>query len=405
MEKGKNDDYAFEKTDKFRELLERSHIKPEEVARINRMNVWQAAKKNDDTGDWDGQDLYGMQITPAMDEDDLRWQAESANIEYTRRERHRKMGEKVIAVFSDLQTGYRRIRDREGNETMLPLHDEAAMRAVRLVIADVMPDLIVNNGDSVDLASLSHFKPDSNHFVGELGPAFQRIHDYYAELRADNPKARIVEVSSNHNQRLDDYVLKNFPQAWDLYRAGDNDEYPVLSYPYLANLKDVNVEWIGGYPAGELTYGEEYGKPPIIFRHGTQTSQNGTTAAKIMKKYPETWNVNGHDHTTGEAWHTLRDGTMLATFVVGCLCKTTGEVSSYGSSVDNHNRPVPHRENWQQSMLLIHDHENGEYDFDQIMIRDGKAYYKGTEYDGNASLKKEADKKEDKNGTNALSTR
>ena len=113
MEKGKNDDYAFEKTDKFRELLERSHIKPEEVARINRMNVWQAAKKNDDTGDWDVQDLYGMQITPAMDEDDLRWQAESANIEYTRRERHRKMGEKVIAVFSDLQTGYRRIRDRE----------------------------------------------------------------------------------------------------------------------------------------------------------------------------------------------------------------------------------------------------------------------------------------------------
>lgn len=291
-----------------------------------------------------------------------------------------------IFVFSDLQVGERRIYDhRTGQEEIVTLHDERAMQVARMICRDARPSLIVNLGDTIDLSSLSRFKPDSNHFMTELGPSFQIIHDYYGELRSDNPDARIIEVSSNHNQRLVDYTLKNFGQMHQVYQAGNTSKYPALSYPFMANLEHVNVDWIGGYPAGVHLHGEEYGAPPIRFAHGTENSQNGTTAAKIMKNHPETHNVHGHDHTEGMARHTLRNGRTLGSFVVPALCKTTGEVSSYHSAVGEDNRPVHYQENWQQGCLIIRDYRNGEYEFVQIPIVDGVARHNGKEYKADES--------------------
>jgi len=64
------------------------------------------------------------------------------------------------------------------------------------------------------------------------------------------------------------------------------------------------------------------------------------------------------------------------------MCKITGEVPSYHSAVDDLGVPVRYQENWTQSVLVINDYD-GDYQFDHIMIRDGKAYYNGKEYDGN----------------------
>lgn len=291
------------------------------------------------------------------------------------------LGYDNIFVFSDVQAGDRHIfNPRTGEYEKVTLHDPRAMRVARLICRDAHPKLIVNNGDTADFSSISRFKKDSNHFMNEMGPTFQTIHNMYAEYRADNPDARIVEVASNHNQRLTDWTLQNFPQMHNVYQAGSNSKYPVLSYPFLTNLEHVNVEWLGGYPAGELVYGEEYDKPPIVFRHGTENSQNGTTASKIMKNHPETHNVHGHDHTQGESWHTTRNGNTLGNFVVGALCRTTGEVPGYHTAIGDDNKPVHYQENWQQSVMIIRDYRNGEYEFIQIPIKDGVARYNGKEY-------------------------
>lgn len=287
---------------------------------------------------------------------------------------------KTLFVFSDLQAGYRRILDHKtGQHELIPLHDERAMYVARMIARVAMPDIIINNGDSVDLSSLSKYPKDSNHFMHELGPAFQRVHDYYAELKADNPNARLVEVSSNHNQRLARYVLDRVPELYDLRRPGEED-YPVNTYPYLINAKHLGLEWYGGYPAGQFVYGEEYGAPPVVFRHGTESSSNGTTASKIMKRYEATHNVHGHAHEAGYASHTTPEGIVLQTMVVGALCRTDGVVPSYWSSVDDNNRPVYRHENWQQSVAVITDHMNGEYTFENILIKDGRAYWRGGEY-------------------------
>ena len=282
---------------------------------------------------------------------------------------------KIYVAMGDAQIDFRRMDDNE----LVPLHDVAAMRVARLICFDLQPDEIVNLGDHVDFSSISRFNPDSDHFHRTLGPSFQAAHDFYAGLRADNPRAKLVEVSSNHEVRLRNWVLKNMPQVYGVKRAGEQDEYPVMTYPYLANLSHVGVEFVGGYEAAEYQIG---GNPDLIARHGRETSSNGSVASKIMKNHPETNNVHGHSHEIGMATKTLRNGRVLVSLAVGALCRTDGVVPGYHSAVDDHNEPVHRQQNWQQGIAVIYDYGDGQYQFDSVVIRDGLAYYNGKIYRG-----------------------
>jgi hypothetical protein len=340
---------------------------------------WEVSAFNRETQEWTTAMNHGYEHeTDPASFDNIK--AVPARITPSRRKTQNRPFKK-IAVFSDLQAGFRRVENYQTGEIeMITTHDERAMRVARHLIRDIAPELIVNCSDSIDAGEIGRFERDADHFWRTLSPSFQAVHDYYAELRSDNPNARIVEVASNHNERIAKYVLKNVPDFYGLQRANTNSQYPVLTYPYLANLEHVGVEWIAGYPSAEFIYGQEYGATPIVFRHGTENSSNGTTAGKVMKNHPETHNVHGHDHSMSEAWHTPRSGNPIASLVIGALCKTNGIVPSYHSSVDDNGNMVHHQENWQQSIGEITDYMNGVYDFRQIQIIDGVAYRDGKRY-------------------------
>lgn len=297
------------------------------------------------------------------------------------RKKPRQRNYESIFVFGDAQVDYRRILNHEsGKEELVPIHDERAMKLARFICKDLQPDQIVNLGDTVDLASLSRFNPDSDHFYRTLGPSLQRVHDFYAELRSDNPTAKITEVDSNHNVRLKNYVLKHMPQLYNVRRAGSDDNYPVMSYPYLTNLEHLGVDWVGGYGAAEYTHNDD-----LAFIHGTMSSAQSSTAAKLSKANPDRSIVQGHAHRAESFHRTDRRGKVLGAYVVGALCKTTGEVPSYWSGVDDNGVPVRYQENWQNSVMHIKDYKDGNYQFDHIMFRpdeDGnvKAFYEGKEY-------------------------
>lgn len=302
--------------------------------------------------------------------------ASPAKITPTRRKPEER-DHRVLYVFSDAQIDYRRMEDG----SLEPIHDERALSVGRLICKDVMPDEIINLGDTIDLAALSRFKLDSDHFHRTLGPSFQRVHDYYAQLRADSPWAKITEVDSNHNTRLKDFMLKNAPSMYGMKRAGaEEDEYPVLTYPFLANLNKLGVNWVSGYGAAEYVYGAEYDKPPIIFKHGNSAVSNGSTAAKESKENPDIHVVRGHSHRAETFYRTTRAGNYLASVVVGVMCKTTGEVPSYHSAVDDRGSVVKYQENWQTGCLVIRDYD-GEYEFEHILIKDGRAVYNGKVYE------------------------
>lgn len=335
---------------------------------------WEVAMRGQD-GEWDTTTLHSYEHP---DPDNLGEQFAPASPAIIRPSKRKpeKRDHRVLFVFSDAQIDYRRMDDGE----LVPIHDERAMNVARMICKDVMPDEIINLGDTVDLAALSRFKLDSNHFQRTLGPSFQRIHDFYAELIADSPWAKVTEVDSNHNTRLKDFFLKNTPDLYGYRRPSDNDEFPMFTYPYMANLGHLGVQWISGYGAAEYVYGAEYDKPPIIFKHGKTVASNSSTAAKESRENPYNHVVRGHSHRIETTYRTTRHGEYLGSFVVGALCRTTGEVPSYHSAVDDQGEVVKFQENWQTGVMVIRDYE-GDYDFHHIPIKDGQAWYQGKEYD------------------------
>lgn len=357
----------------FGDILKLHHLSPELAREFTEQGFHVGYIKNKD-----GEIEYTVPLpharTGRANLDDFT-PATAANITPTDREPIER-DHKILYVFSDAQIDYRRLPDGE----LRPIHDERALAVGRLICKDLQPDEIINLGDTVDLAALSRFSPDSDHFHRTLGPSFQRVHDYYAQLRADNPWAKITEVDSNHNARLKKFVLKYAPSMYGMKRAGEEgEEYPVMSYPFLANLGKLGVNWVSGYGAAEYVYGAEYDTPSIIFKHGMTAVSNGSTAARESKDNPDVNVVRGHTHRTETHYRTTRAGHYLASVIVGAACRITGEVPSYHSAIDDQGMPVHYQENWQQSILIIHDYD-GNYQFDHVPIRDGKAYYNGREY-------------------------
>lgn len=335
--------------------------------------TWEVSAFDREKGEWTTTENRAYEEVPEV----AAWQAEAARITPSRRKPVERDYHSLV-VFGDAQIDYRRVLDHDtGREELVPIHDERALKLARYVCRDLRPDVIVNLGDTVDLAALSRFKPDSDHFFRTVGPSFQRVHDFYAGLRADNPEARIVEVDSNHNTRLKDNVLKNIPALYNVTRPGE-DDYPVLSYPYMANLKPLGVEWVSGYHNAEFRY-----KDDLVFIHGMMSVSNGSTAAKLARANQDRNIVQGHAHRAESFHRTDRSGRVLGAFVCGALCRTTGEVPSYHSAVDDLGQTLKYQENWQQSLMHIKDYGDGQYQFDHILIRDGRAIYNGKVYDGN----------------------
>jgi hypothetical protein len=331
---------------------------------------WEVSAFNRETNEWDTTLNSAYEYAPDPGEIFKDWQqATPARITPSRRKPIQR-DHKTLLVFGDMQIDYRRI-----DNDLIPIHSEPAIQAVLDLARDLRPDEMVNLGDTVDLSALSRFNKDSDHFYRTLGPSFQRIHDIYAQLRSDNPESKITEVDSNHHKRLTDFVLKQMPDFYGVRQAGNPDDYPVMTYPYLANLKHVGVNWVGGY--GAATY--EY-KPDLAFIHGEFAVSNGSTAAKLSKANPDRNIVQGHVHRMETQYRTTRTGKYLGAFTVGALCRLDGVVPSYHSSINEMGQPVGYNENWQAGAMIIRDYGDGNYEFNHIPIVDGKIRYEGNEY-------------------------
>lgn len=351
--------------------------------------TYQQASKDPETGDVTVTNLHRnyvrLQYRRSADEAAIGAQpllpAVAANITPTT-ERGVERDHRLLLVFGDMQIAYRHIDD-----DYLPIHDERAMRAVRLLAADLRPETIVNLGDTVDLPELGKYDPDSNHFQGTLGMSLQRAHNFYAELRADNPEARIVEVDSNHNSRLGKFVLRyamplnGLQQATSDPERNEKPRYPVMTYPHLLNLEQVNVEWVSGYDAAEFEYADD-----LVFKHGKQIRSNGSTAQMHSAQNHDRNIVVGHGHRHEQHSRSDRHGNYFTAVQVGSLCKITGEVPGYNSAVDDYGKVVDRQQGWQQSCLIIEDYGNGNYNFLNVFIKNGVAYFNGKQYDGNIAL-------------------
>jgi hypothetical protein len=351
---------------------------PEQLGRLYK--TWEVSAFNKETQEWETTVNHGYEYTPdPMELAEVYEPALQAKITPTRKKRIESIGRSIL-VFGDSQIGYHRVFDpATGENELIPTHSEPSLSVVTQLNARFRPHEIVNVSDTVDLAEFGRFDPASDSFHRTLSPAFQRAHNLYAQLRADNPDAKITEVDSNHTARVTKNLMKKMPEMYGFTLPGE--EYPLMTYYRLANLAPLDVNFISGYGGAEYTYGEDR---PIIFKHGTHSSSNaGATVKKESQQNPTTHVVRGHGHSYEHIIQTDRTGYDYHYIQLGTTCETGGAVPSYHSAINDMGRPVKRQENWSNQAMWIEDYGNGVYSFTAIDIISGIARFRNEEINGN----------------------
>jgi hypothetical protein len=347
---------------------------------------WEVSAFNRETNEWETtlNHAYYHNQNPEETVDDYFPQVESARITPTKRKRAERLG-KLILGYGDGQVDFRIIRDPRTLETeVAPLHNVEMHRIILQLNAHYMPKTTVNGGDVADLAASSSFPKDSDHFDSSMTLALQWIHDFNAQLVADNPNAQYGGdaehhiTGGNHEDRAKRRVLSQLPEFYNFYRPGE--DYPAFTFYSMARLQDLGIKYHSGYPNGEYVYGDpEY--PQILFKHGKLVGN--TAVYKEADRNPTINVVRWHNHGERMIKRTTREGQQLFYLILGSACINNGPVSGYGSSVDDLNQPVKyHNQDHVNSFVMIRDYGKGRFEPVTIDVVDGKAYYDEMEWDG-----------------------
>lgn len=131
--------------------------------------------------------------------------------------RKRKIGKatlnacKTYFIFSDSHIGWRNV-----NGLFVPTHDPRSLELAKEIAYDIQPDYVMNLGDTLDLAEISRYDQDSNHFLGMTQQAIDTAYDFEKGMRESTPNARFIELQGNHDcLDKDTEILSNM--GWKKY--------------------------------------------------------------------------------------------------------------------------------------------------------------------------------------------
>lgn len=109
-----------------------------------------------------------------------------------------------------------------------PYQDDKAVKCVLHFIQNNDIDTIILNGDILDFYDVSSFDKEPDR-INSLQREINITARLFKKLRDIKPKARIVFIKGNHENRLERY-LKKHPELYSL---------DVLKLPNLLNLKKI----------------------------------------------------------------------------------------------------------------------------------------------------------------------
>lgn len=368
-----------EKLGRLADLLERSGINPDDIGRVDKINVWQGFLK-DNEGNPQLVDMAGVVLSPEWASGPEYPVVQPAAPTFVRplKSTARKIDAITTVILPDPQIGFRRIGD-----DMVAMHDEEAMSVALQILRDIRPQKVINLGDFIDLPEWSSKFLVLPEFVLTTQPAIDRAHRFLAQQRAAlQEDAEVVLLAGNHDDRLGKAIAKNAMAAMRLRRAEVPEEFPVLSIPFLLRLDDLRVKYVGGYPAGRYQIARGNNRlTPLYAIHGERLD-----VAKVAKEERQSF-VQGHIHRIAMHSYTfeVRDEpeTVIA-FSPGCLCRIDGAVPSTRSGTDESGYPLRRFEAWQQGLAVVTEVEDGHWNAEIIPIFDGKAVFRGKTYTGTA---------------------
>lgn len=266
-------------------------------------------------------------------------------------------------VLADPHFGF--CRDEMTGE-LKPFHDRRALSIALQMAKDLQPDTIVILGDYADLAEFSDKFARGPELFRTTQPAIIEGTWFLTQLRLACPRARIIWIEGNHDARWEKFLVKHAQQVYRLHKGMGFNARAVTELPYLFNVDELDVEYIGDYPNGEAWISDE-----AKAIHGFKVRSNpGATATAIIADALET-TVFGHVHDIEMATKTLwrRNGPQIVTaFCPGCLCHIDGRVPAIKAHM-----------NWQQGIGVLQ-HHGKEVLPVPVHIREGVAYYNNKQY-------------------------
>lgn len=363
------------KLGKLQALLDRSGIDPEDISRVQRVNVWQGFLKNE-AGEAEIVDLAGISLIPRW-ADGPEWPVMQpgpvVRLPATKPNRT-NAGWPTCPVLPDMQIGY--FRDPSGE--LVATHDEQALSVALAIVKASKPTQVVLVGDNLDLPEFGKYR---------LTPAFQQTTQatidratlLCAQLRHAAPDAEIIWLAGNHEERLPNFLLDNARAAFGLRKGNTPESWPVLSVPYLCRMDEYRIRYVPGYPASH-----HWITPRLKVIHGDLVKSGGSTATAYLGR-EKTSVIFGHVHRREYAARTRDDHdgpreVMAAS--PGCLARVDGAVPSTKGGTDLDGRPVHRSEDWQQGIGVVsYCPESGRFAYENVAIHDGWGMWRGKHYE------------------------
>ena len=266
-------------------------------------------------------------------------------------------------IFGDSHIGY--WRDSRARY-LLPFHDRLALDIVVQIAEVEQPEIIIDLGDGSDLAEFSEKFYKSPELLQTAQPMIYERSWLYAQLRTVSPGSKIIVHRGNHDFRIESALSKNLIAACGLRAADMQDDWPVMSLPFLLGLQRMGIEWV------EDIFWINNG----IFSHHSDIARAGSgDSTKAAVKDTDVSQVSGHNHKREMASRTIhnRSGSReVSVLSPGVTCHTDGRVPARKK-----------RNNWQKGVMLLDYNPDGvEYEphfgtieYNRVMI--GGRVYEG----------------------------
>lgn len=244
---------------------------------------------------------------------------------------------KTALILSDAQMAYR--RDFLTNR-LSGFHDRAIFDIALQVALIVRPDVIILNGDMLDLPEWSDKFLQSPETWWTLQPAMLELSWWLKRFRENLPDARMIYMEGNHEERMPRSILRYQASAYGLKRVDNLEGIEVLSIPNLLALDQLAIEWYGGYPANHVWLNSEF-----RVSHG-----NGTGFDKMLKEAEVSESI-GHIHKLvkhSKTRHVRGGEKVVELSSSGCMARRDGAVPGSEGRMD-----------WQGGFELVHYESDG----------------------------------------------
>jgi UDP-2,3-diacylglucosamine pyrophosphatase LpxH len=146
----------------------------------------------------------------------------------------------------------------------IPFQDEEVLKTILEYADREQVDGIVINGDLLDFYKISRFR--KNPLERSTREELKQARDFLTGLRMRYPTARIIYKEGNHDRRLENYIIDNVPELYDVLDCFLEKQL---------GLKGLNIHYIKDpFNLGKLTV-----------LHGDETQYRGGNAVNVCETY------------------------------------------------------------------------------------------------------------------------